>query len=266
MLPPVSNEGYLRMATESLELRAFTAQGLAAFRTFLESHEMGGKVPAELLSHNANTELFGEGMLDPSIVFKSRFEFGKYLVCQLAHRDFEELTSSDSDNFWAWVAAVYFDQLSAETKRSRKPKKPEHYVVTRHGHRGSLHYRQGPRTAFEMVYVHGDYAKVCLCVPMGEFGDMAEQLTSRFKIARDTGYFRAAAALYLREESLVHGAASRTRHPRKRKPRERRGQGGAGRLAKAFNWLTLTYDTAAMASEEILAVLPREFDRFKPVR
>jgi len=170
----------------------------------------------------------------------------------------------EADAFWPWAAAVYFDQLSAPTERNRKPKQREHFVVVRDGFKGSLHYRHGPRACFEMVSIHGQSAMVCLSVAMGAFGDMAEQLTSRFNIARDVGYFRAASKLYLRGNKLVSGASSPARHPGKRKPGERRGLGGAGRLAKAFNRLSLTFDTTEMTGDAILDVLPPEFRKFKP--
>ena len=147
-------------------------------------------------------------------VVESRFEFGEYLVNQLAKNDFATPMAPEADAFWPWVAAVYFDQLSAPTERNRKPKQREHFVVVRDGFKGSLHYRHGPRTCFEMVSIHGQSAMVCLSVAMGAFGDMAEQLTSRFNIARDVGYFRAASKLYLRGNKLVSGASSPARHPR----------------------------------------------------
>lgn len=40
--------------------------------------------------------------------------------------------------------------------------------------------------------------------------------------------------------------------------------GGAGRLAKAFSRLSLTFDTTEMTGDAILDVLPPEFRKFKP--
>lgn len=251
------------MPTDLKPLRRLTQHGRAAFESFVDGHSVGDRPSRDLIDGSAFSEPFADGVLDAARQFASRFEFGEYLVAQLAALDAEMLLAPEADDFWAWVAALYFEQLSAPTQRSRKPKKREHFLVVRQGFKGSLHYRHGPRTAFEMVRMHGEYARVCLAGPMGEFGDMAEQLTSRFNIAHDTGYFRAACKLYLKDGKLVHGAASRAKKPSKRKPNERAGMGGAGRLAKALNRLTLTYDTAEMSSDGIVAVLPREFDRFK---
>lgn len=251
------------MSTDIRSLRRFKPHGVSAFEAFVDQHSAGDRVSAELIDGAEYTEAFEEGSLDSARRFTTRYEFGEYLVAQLGHLDAQLLLAPESDGFWAWVAAVYFDQLSAPTARSKKPKKREHFLVVRHGFKGSLHYRQGPRTAFEMTLVHGEFARVCLSGPMGEFGDMAEQLTSRFNIAHDKGYFRAAYALYLRDGKLIKGAASRAKKPKNRKPGEWAGLGGAGRLAKAFSRLTITYDTAEMTSEDIVTVLPREFNRFK---
>jgi hypothetical protein len=251
------------MSTDLISLKKFTPSGVAAFETFVLGHTPASSVPFELLENPEYIEDFSEIQIDSARTFESRFEFGLYLMEVLNDLSFEALMAPASDAFWAWVSAVYFRQLSAPTPRNKDAKKPEHFLVVRQGFKGSLAYRNGARTSYELVKVHGGTALVGLSGTMGTFGEIAEALTSRSNIARDLGYFRAAHRLYLHDGKPVPGAASRARHPKKRKPGEKRGMGGAGRLALVLNRLTLTFDTAEMSSTQLIDALPREFGRFK---
>ena len=155
-------------------------------------------------------------------------------------------------------------QTSVEQLAPGKRSKAEHYIVMRSGLRGSLSYRQGPRTCFELTKIHGEQAKVCLNRPMKTFGDMTEQLASRQNIIQNKGFFEAAFKLYINSSGQIRqGAASRAVKKTKRKPGDKSGLGGADRLALALRRLDLTYDTEAMAAEELMGVLPREFSKWK---
>jgi hypothetical protein len=240
-----------------VKLRELTPDGLRLFSQFLDSYEPGDIVPADLLENAGNTRWFAEAEIDAAKEFGTRYELGTYLVDVLSSIPFPRLMARESDGFWAWVAALYFSQLSSGDR-----KKPEHFIVTRTGFKGSLAYRQGPRIAYELTHVHGTVAQVCLNRPVGTFGDLTEQLSSRQDVARDRAMFRAAYALYFKKGKIVRGAAGRCKKLDKRKPGDRTGYGGAGRLGKYLRRLVLTYDTAIMTEEALLGVFPKEFRDF----
>lgn len=236
--------------------RKLNADGIAAFSAWLE-HPGGDVPPAELLGGDSMTEPFEDYEIDPARKFASRLEFGIYLTDRFSGADFNGMLSPDTDGLWAWLAIVYFRQLTEKGIR-----RAEHYVVMRRGSAGSLAYRQAVRTSYELVHIHGDYAEICLRSPMHTFGDMTEQLASRQAIAHNQGFFQTAAELYLKDGGLRRGASSKPRKPRDRKPGDRTGLGSVRRLAIALQRLDLTYDTEDMESAMMKAVLPKEFSKW----
>jgi hypothetical protein len=239
-----------------IEIRRINDSGINLFSGWLEQGD-GETPPSELLNDSTYSETAYNAHINPSELFESRYEFGRYLNERLTGQNFNELMSSYNDGLWAWLAAVYFKQLSGKGKRRK-----EHYVVIRKGSTGSLAYRQAARTPFELVNIHGQNSLVCLSVGMHTFGDMAEQLASRQTLAHNRGFFETAYQLYLRDGKLRRGASSKPKNLRNRRPGDRTGIGSARRLAIALQRLDLTYDTEVMDASGIVAVLPKEFNKW----
>jgi hypothetical protein len=239
-----------------IEARRLNEEGIGSFRSWLETaDEM--QPPQHLVDGADHTEVAHDILIDPGMTFATRCAFGEYLNERLGSLDFRELMSEQNDGLWAWLAVLFFGQLAEKGKR-----KSEHYIVVRNGPRGSLAYRQGARTSYELVHIHGERALVCLSVGMHTFGEMAEQFTSRQKLAHNRGFFDAAHALYTRGGELRKGASSKPKILKKRKPGDQTGLGGARRLAVALDRLDLTFDTQAMESVSLIGVLPREFKKW----
>jgi len=237
-----------------METRKLTREGMSEFRVWLEN-PVGYNTPAEI--ERDMVEPFDRYVIDPERRFGSRYEFGVYLNDQFRDADFNNLMSPECDGLWAWLAIVYFNQLTANGIR-----REEHYVVMRKGSAGALAYRHAVRTSYELVYVHNNAAQICLSCPMDTWGELAEQMTSRQTLMRNPGFFKTAFVLYMSEGRLRRGAASRPRERNGRNPRDRTGLGGIRRLAVALQRLDLTYDTEEMNPEQIKKVLPQEFSRW----
>jgi hypothetical protein len=238
-----------------IKTRSLNFEGIAAYVKWLENPD--GVIPSDLIDNATLSEEFGPFEIDPSHVFSSRLEFGIKLNEWFKDGDFRKLMSSESDGFWAWLALVYFNQLAAKGVR-----RSEHYIVMRKGSTGSLAYRHGVRTPYELVYIHGQCAEICLRSPMHTFGDMTEQLASRQSIAHNRGFFQTASDLYIKEGVLKRGASSKPKKPKDRKPGERAGLGSVRRLAIALQRLDLTYDTEEMLASQMKLVLPKEFGKY----
>ena len=240
-----------------IEAKRLTRHGIESFRSWLE-RDGGSDPPANLIDGSDLTEDAYSVQVDPSEEFSTRYSFGKYLNDRLGGFEFKELMSPQNDGLWAWLAVIYFKQLSAKGRR-----RSEHYLVIRKGSIGSLAYRQAARSSFELVHIHGENSLVCLSVGMHTFGDMSEQLASRQTLAHNHGFFKAAFDLYVRDGKLKRGASSKPKKLKNRKPGDRTGLGGARRLATALQRLDLTFDTEVMSSDGIASVLPREFVKWK---
>ncbi len=246
-----------------MKIRRLTEEGLTKFADWLRAGE-GDDPPKVLLSGDEMTESCLDEEVDESRQFATRYDFGVYLVDMLDSYELNEVTGNQFDAMWGWLAVVYFKQLRKKKRTSGRFQSSEHFIVDRQGIKGSLAYRQAPRTCYELVKVHGEAARVCLAKPMDTFGDMAEQLVSRGYLARNRGFIAAAARLYVRDKAIVRGAGSYPVNPSMRKEGDRKGYGGARRLEQRLLKLELTYDAAAMTANEIVDFLPKEFSRFKP--
>jgi hypothetical protein len=244
------------------EVMQFTDAGLQAFVAWLATHQAGQVPPEDLLSSPSFVQPFYEVSLDETRSFSSRYEFGAYLVEKFGTGRQELLLASGSDSMWAWVTALYFEQLGAKKKRE------EHYVVKRKGPPRPLVYRHGARTAYELVAIHGEEALLCLSGPMKTFGEFTEQLASRQTVVRNRAYFRAARQLYQDDAGRLRaGARSKPKPPKERPRGDRTGFGSSRRLGIALKRLDLTWDTEQMSAHELVTVLPREFERLRtPLR
>jgi hypothetical protein len=239
-----------------IKLRTLTEEGITAFKTWLQNWN-GLPLPSSLSNSTVFTDDSYDLTIDPDLQFPSRFDFGVYLNDQFRSMDSLELLEQRNDGLWAWIAVIYFKQLAPN-----KPSRYEHYVVDRSGGKGGLAYRHAVRTSYQLVNVHAEKAKVCLSVPMNTWGDMAEQMTARQTFAMHAGFMDTAYRLYYEGGKLRRGSSSRAKAAHKRKPGDRKGLGGAGRLALALQRLDLTYDTEVMDSAGIIPVLPKEFNKW----
>lgn len=242
-----------------LQLKKLNQDGDKEFLHWLISEE-GGEPPAFLIDHPNYTEPVLPLYIDPNKVFVTQLEFGEYINEIVRSEDFGVMTSEEFDGMWNWLSVVYYSQLAPE-----KRNKFWRFVVTRKGAVGSLAYRQILRTAYEIYYIHGANARICLSNPLHIWAELTEQLTSRQKLAHNTGFFQAASVLYVIGGKIRKGAASKPKKKAIRKPGDKTGYGSVRRLATALGRLDLTYDTASMNANELINVLPREFGKWDTV-
>ena len=165
----------------------------------------------------------------------------------------KELFSKSFDAMWAWIAAVYFAQLTKKEVR-----RFEHYIPAREGTAGSILHRHAARTAVELVRAHGPNARFALQKDMAVQGQLLESLTASQSIARNRGFFAVASLLYSDKAGKIRRGANAK--PKKlRKPGETTGMGSIRRLPIALRRLDLTFDVDQLDSPQLIELLPREF-------
>jgi hypothetical protein len=239
-----------------MKLRTLTDAGKSQFRAWLDSRGSGDLVPEGLLDGLGSALAAVDADVDLDKTFSTRHEFGKYIVELLGDNNVHKLLAQENDGVWDWLSVAYFPQFG------KKVSKSWHYTVTRRGHSGSLAYRHLARTSVEMYWRHRDSSLVMLNTDLSTWGDMSEQLTSRQNVAYHRSCITTANALYLENGKLRRGAAGRVPPKARRKPGDRRGRGGVGRLALAVRRLCRTYDTHVLESAQMISLLPKEFSTF----
>ena len=115
------------------------------------------------------------------------------------------------------------------------------------------HLLNGPWRIFRIYRDSPDDALALLCQPLDKPGDVVEQIAAYQELVTNRAIVRLATLLYVDPVT------------RKAKPGTQTKKGGGPRRIYDFvNQIDLTWDLYAMDRDEVLAKLPKEFQRFQP--
>lgn len=239
-----------------IQLRRFNEEGIRRFRDALHTIREGGTADVEglLWDEELTVQISDEPVLEVRS-FANRFDAGKYLHEVLSGLE-EELVQIDRDvGLWAWLAAIHFDGIKATFGRGKWPGADARWIPeVDDWQKYYRHLLAGPYQIYRAHQTEPERAMVVLATPVGSPGEAAEQLSARQEIVTNGNFLKAASRLYFDDDSSSL----------------RRGHGGKGggsvrRLAKdIYEQFDLTWDFYGMEAEDILDLLPAEFDRFRP--
>lgn len=243
-------------------VRVFTDSGIEKFREYLASLRSGNPstVPGWLLTDAGTSEPFDPPMSISCVParkpFTDRYEFGVYLKDRFSSSSVASI--SMDYRLWSWLALYYFEELCpADSAGNRTVLADEAYILDRK-FKFEEYYRHLVRTPWLAVCQHGDRSRVLLIPastpgssPLSRRGEIIEQLAARQKILGNPAIVAGAYRMYFDET----------------KGRPKRGSGGSGpgsprRLALLVQQLELTYDLAACSPNDVVGLLPKEFERW----
>jgi hypothetical protein len=232
------------------ELRRLTDEGMTLFSDSIAAVRSGSlaKIPFDALEDNKYSVAISNAPFVEHREFVSRFEMGEYLVDVLSVFEWQEI-AHDAE-LWSWLALYYFDQLCpADATGKRKPSMAYQYVLSRDYRH---HSRHALRTTCEFVRQYGSIVQFMFSKSPSERGEIIEQLSARQEIAACPGVIEAASALYddSTRGTFKRGAAGR-------------GRGSIVRLIKVLQQYQLTYDLYSVTGQQLVDMLPAEFDRFR---
>lgn len=225
--------------------------GINEFEAYLAAVREGrnGQAPLQLLESSTYTEEFDWQVELGSETFKTRFEWGRFLVEKLSHAD--QARIMHDRGFWSWMGLFYFDQVCPANQDGIKSVLDDsNYVLSVSPRKYSRH---AARTTYMLVRDYEDTVKYLLGNPMHKRGEFTEQLAARPKLISARGIMEAAHRLYADDDRGIwkRGAASK-------------GKGGTvRRFGVVLNQFELTYDIYSMLGDEILGILPAEFNGFR---
>ena len=229
-----------------MKLRRLNANGIEQFGQFRASYNSGAN-PAELkglLEDAACSEEIHPHIEAETQQLSTRFAVGEYLNALFG-------AGFDVDRgIWAWLAAFHFELLCPP---GSQPGSEERWIPAVGDFR--KYYRHLLVGPYQVYRAHRDNPKramALLATAPHSPGDVYEQLAARQELVTNPAVMEVATRLYVHPatDALKSGAASRE-------------GGGARRLAAVLDQLTLTWDLYALAPEQLLDLLPAEFDRFK---
>jgi hypothetical protein len=233
------------------KVRTLNTRGIAQFREFLQQIRDGAEFRANPARCSMPT--IRAAALPRTIVLEPRTFANKFAAAEYLSDVFAEGAASAEDvGLWSWLALFYFDQLSpVAADGHRRPREDYHYIPSDSGWHKQRHLLAGPYTLFSL---HGANARLLLHPPVHQHGAFIYDLGFRRDLITNKGLIEAIDLLYWDEKrARPKRGATTTSRP-----------GNLRRLITVVQQLDFNYDLYGMRAEEILQLLPREFDGWKP--
>lgn len=233
-------------------LRRLNARGIAAFREHL------GEIRAGREFQSNPALLYVDDFSSPVVPrieiaqkrFLRKMEMASYLSSVLEPLDAPGLTADVG--LWSWLALFYFDQLSPlGGDGKRRPREDYHYIPSDDRRVHERHLLAGP---YRLLRMHGQQARVLLHPAVHQHGQFIYDLGYRRDFLTNRGLIEAIDLLYwsARGNRPKRGATTASR------------PGNLRRLIAVLQQLELNYDLYGMTAAEILALLPAEFEAWRP--
>ncbi len=243
------------------KVRAFNDIGIAKFTAWLDDPVC--PPPYTLLEDSSVSVLVDDGYeIDATKKFQTSYELGKYLVEEVFVGNTDRFALLSNHGIWAWLSLAFIDSLLKKERSSKsgKPLAKPHYIMQS----PRLAYRLIARTAWDLVNLHGEAAKIALGSLKSPWGEMAEQMSARQEIYAHRSFWPVASALYATiDGSVKAGATSQRTKAARRDPKSKAGLGGVRRLPFTFKQFERTYNLRRMTSVQIVDLLPAEYQRWR---
>lgn len=233
-------------------VRRLNSKGIDVFSKFLDSCDSDEPetYPEYLLQSDEHTEAVRPDVKIEKKNFFSRYEAAKYLVAKL---DGKGLNNIEYDKgLWTWLALYYFERICEKNNSGLfLTRNIARWVLSSDYKTYYRHLLAGPYRIYRVYQSDPEIALAILITPVNKPGEVVEQIASRQMLVSNKRVVQAATAIYVDSEEMTikTGAASK-------------GGGSARRFADVMMQCDATWDLYLMDSEEIINLLPAEFDRF----
>jgi hypothetical protein len=238
-----------------LKLRYLTNKGVERFRAYLAALRQGSQSPPpySLLEHPEFTApLKGDAEVEQR-TFGSRLQLAQNLAHVLAGAEQDGL--ENEVGLWSWLSLFYFDQVCPLGENGlRKPGRDYRHILEPGYPNGHRHLLAGAWLVYSVYGLGDDLSRLLLWTPLHLESKFHHELAGRQTLITNKGILEAADKMYFRESEG---------HPQKGALIKKKAPGTLQRFIDVIQQLDLTYDLYSMSGEEILALLPPEFDRWK---
>lgn len=246
-------------------IRQLTPQGVTAAKEYLAALREGRgdtPFPAAILTDVPYSEPVEPAVSIAARDFANRREAGRYLKFWLGYLPASQVIGNAG--LWSWLGMFYFDRLVDKDddgcpNLGRNPDVA--YVIDQAaaGRGERRHFAHRLLLAYETYTRHGENAWFMLEQPVNSVGQLADRLIGAPALFRSRGIVKLAHLLY------ADRATGRTKPGFGGGGRERqRSPGNLMRFIDVMDQLYMTYDVYGMTAEELLKLLPAEFDRWRP--
>lgn len=234
-----------------IPLRRFTPQGIEVVAELLDRVKVGQLVDLnEIIDSPQLTEQISPNNFVEVKNFSTRMDCARYMY-ELLEAHSEQIPYPETDKgLWTWLAVLFREQLWKSG--ADKVGAIDRWIPNSHGLRYYRHLLAGPYFVYKTHEDNPNRALIALYTKVSAPGDIVESLQSRKDIVRFPSIMEALTKLYLDPVTGMakRGAASKT-------------NGAIRRFVDVKNQFDLTFDFYGMTPDQILELLPKEFDRFR---
>jgi hypothetical protein len=238
------------------QIRSFNAAGIERFEALLLSIENGAADPSCLDALRYDPELTEVLVTDVEIPvgpFTRKFDVGMAVLSAVSSEQAEELLRND--DVWPWLSVVFRQSLFVHSKKRGLVGDFSRHVVQALASRDSkARHRHLVRGAVNMIVKLGPDVEFLMGAPDQhvKFEEQIMSRTERTQLASSREFAHAVARLYV--------------DPVKKKTKPGSKGTGAGnivRLIKVRDQLELNHDVDSLTADELIAMLPDEFNKFR---
>jgi len=236
-----------------MKVRRLNDDGIARFAEFLSSltDQSPQPYPAELLTDDRFTEVVQPPIEIERGKCRDRLGLAKFFFDLFGESRIARIERDRG--LWSWLALFFFPELCPTDRDGRwRPGEQGRWILQTWRNRYYIHLLAGP---FCVYCAHKNRTHVVHAVlsgPANRFSDFYLELAKRQEIITNPAMVEAATRLYF------DASAGR---PRRRISRD--APGGVRRFVEVLAQFDCTWDLYSMTADDILALLPQEFDRFK---
>lgn len=242
-------------------LHRFKQTGIDLFNAYLVNVSAGAADPPPewLLTDPMHSEEIAPEIPVPAVTFSNRLAAARHVDALFARA---ELSDVDRDEgLWAWLSLRFFDQLCPPDKDGkRKPGEVSDGVFVR---------------LIPAIQRNRRYYRHLLLGPYLIMRAYRAEIDSAMALLADAPHVATAEAyrLFVENPSLIScraavGTATALYYDkisgRMRRGYGRKTSGGCRRLIQVLQQFDCTYDLYSLSTDTLLAMLPNEFDEFRP--
>lgn len=237
-----------------MKVRRLNEKGIKQMSLFLDSITTDSPLPypENILTDNDFTEIIEANIEIEKRTFSNRYEVGKYFFEKFNSSTITEIERDKG--LWSWLSLYYFEEFcDKDSDGNLSPGERARWIPAISNFRKYYrHLIAGPYRIWSAYNDNPKTALVLLCKPHYRPGDVVEQLSARQEWITNPAIMKAATILYVSEDGIGHktGAGGK-------------GAGSSRRLSDIFWQFDLTWDLYSLNANEILDLLPNEFDKFK---
>ncbi|MCL4528121.1 MAG: hypothetical protein M1282_01765 [Chloroflexi bacterium] len=236
-----------------MKLGRLTPLGMDRFSQYLDELKSNpsAEIPGDLLSFPGYFEIIDEETEIVPYKFKTRWDVGKYLTSLLSSSGI--IDAENDIPLWIGLTAFYFDTLcpvdkmGARTLRERAAYIPEPKNYKRY----YRHLLLGPYLIYRAHQDNPERAMALLCKPPHVITDIEAQIAAYQELVTNKAVVELTTNLYYdpKTKTTKPGAGGK-------------GPGSPRRLVTILDQFSLTWDLYAATTNEILNLLPKEFEKF----